>query len=287
MKLYGVTTTYNNEKMVPYVMKYAEWLGYTKLIIYDNGSTDRTVELLKQYPFVEVRTYETEHFCELEKLNVKLKAVFELQALNESSDIAWVTICDFDEVYFYQDGLIGQTNCRSHFLDYLLYLSLLDYNVCTENFIGVISEKTNYNENVFLHKQGVNVGYQAPFIWNKPNLFRLDNLDKIYMGPGQHYGEVSFIDQEPKQFFNTKFLLALHLKFAFGKDYVLEMTRMYNKRGCQGKPSDEPTSIYKEEWIGNAFDEILWSSVPIQDFIKHKWLNGDDSYEHFPPKQFY
>lgn len=287
MKLFGVTTTYNNEKMVPYVMKYAEWLGYDKLVVYDNGSTDNTVELLKKYPFVEVKTYETEHFCEREKMHVKMVEVFNLQQELGNSDYAWATTCDFDEVYYYADGLIGDTNSKSHFLDYLLYLTLMGYNVCTENFVGVVSREPNYNEDIFVHKQADKVAYQCPFLWNKPNLFRMDNLKKIYYAPGQHYGNLEFLDQEPKQFFNTKSLFAFHLKFAFGKQYVIDITKMYNKRGCQGKQEEEPKILYKESFIANSFEEAWWIGVSPQDYFKHKWLNGDDSYEHLPPKQYY
>ena len=47
MKLFGVATIYNNEELVPYVMKYVQQLEYDKFIVCDNESTDNTVELLK------------------------------------------------------------------------------------------------------------------------------------------------------------------------------------------------------------------------------------------------
>ena len=59
MTLIGFTCVYNEEEYVPFVMPYVEALGYDKFIVFDNGSTDRTVELLKEYPFVEIRHYET------------------------------------------------------------------------------------------------------------------------------------------------------------------------------------------------------------------------------------
>ena len=52
MKLIGMTLTYNESKMIPYIMPYYERLGFDILIIYDNESTDNTVELLKQYSFM-------------------------------------------------------------------------------------------------------------------------------------------------------------------------------------------------------------------------------------------
>jgi hypothetical protein len=60
IKLYGMTLTYNESKMIPYIMPYYERLGFDKLVIYDNESTDNTVDLLKKYPFVEIRTFKTE-----------------------------------------------------------------------------------------------------------------------------------------------------------------------------------------------------------------------------------
>lgn len=59
MKLIGYTCTFNEAGMVPYVMPYVERMGYDKFIVYDNMSTDNTVELLSKYPFVEIRYYDT------------------------------------------------------------------------------------------------------------------------------------------------------------------------------------------------------------------------------------
>jgi len=60
IKILGVTFTYNNEDKIPYVMPYYERMGIDKLVVYDNGSTDRTVEMLSNYPFVEIRSYKTD-----------------------------------------------------------------------------------------------------------------------------------------------------------------------------------------------------------------------------------
>ena len=64
IKILGVTVTYNNEDKIPYVMPYYERMGIDKLVVYDNGSTDKTVELLSKYPFVEIRSYHTDQYRE-------------------------------------------------------------------------------------------------------------------------------------------------------------------------------------------------------------------------------
>lgn len=285
MKLYGVTTTYNCERLVPFVMKYAKELGYDKLIVYDNESTDNTVELLKQYPFVEVRTYHTEHFCEQEKLTIKLHGIFELQRYNEENggDYAWCTACDFDEVYFFNDAL----STAEPFKAFLFYLMLLDFNICTETFVNILSKEPSYDKDVLLHLQADKIAYQCPFLWNKPNLFRLDNLHKLYFSPGQHYGEAEFNGQEPKQFYNSRGLFAFHLKLAFGREYAEACSAEINKRGAQATNNEAPRNLYDDGWISKVFDSQWWYGVTPQEFFQHKTLNGYDNYEHLPPKAYY
>ena len=58
MKLFGCTVVKNEEGMIPYVMPYVERLGYDKFVVYDDNSTDNTVEELLKYPFVEIRQME-------------------------------------------------------------------------------------------------------------------------------------------------------------------------------------------------------------------------------------
>jgi hypothetical protein len=71
MKILGITTTYNISEKIPYVMPYYERMDIDKLIIYDNHSTDDTVEKLSKYPFVEIRYYETDSFNDWVILDIK------------------------------------------------------------------------------------------------------------------------------------------------------------------------------------------------------------------------
>ena len=73
MKLYGVTCVFNEEKLVPFVMDYMVRWGYDRFVIYDNGSNDKTVELLKAYPFIEVRNFDTENVFDECKRKDKIK----------------------------------------------------------------------------------------------------------------------------------------------------------------------------------------------------------------------
>lgn len=109
MKLIGVTQVYNEEPNIPYVMPYVERMGYDKFIVYDDSSTDRTVEMLSRYPFIEIRQALPPEKCKVNAFeNSKLKAM--TTTFSECSDIirensgetVWMTITDFDEVIYSQ-----------------------------------------------------------------------------------------------------------------------------------------------------------------------------------------
>lgn len=95
IKILGVTLTYNNEDKIPYVMPYYERMKIDKLIVYDNQSTDRTVEMLKKYPFVEIRSYYTERYSE------DLVREFKQNVQDEfRGQYHWCISTYFDEVFY-------------------------------------------------------------------------------------------------------------------------------------------------------------------------------------------
>ena len=270
MNLIGITTTFNNEKIVPYVMKYATELGYDKLIIYDNESTDRTVELLKQYPFVEIRTYHSDVYDEDKRIQLIQDTLVGLPLTNEPT---WMTIGDFDEVFYYaqQD--------KDKFKDYLIKLSDHGYNVCTEHMVNLISQNSCHDTNDFLHTQVEKCAYCNPFDWCKPILFRFDNLKSIFHTIGHHYGHLEFYREGTKQFYNTKHLHVFHLKYAFGKEHLLKTIEGYNERNFRydGETRDYYYNINDAE---HDFDSTYRNGINVNAYLEHKMLNGDDSYEH-------
>ena len=105
MKLFGCTVVKNEEEMVPYVMPYIERLGYDKFVVYDDSSTDNTVEILSKYPFVEIRYMEPTHSIrEFDDRKSLIQANFFSECWdyihkNNDEDV-WMTFTDFDEVIF-------------------------------------------------------------------------------------------------------------------------------------------------------------------------------------------
>jgi len=175
MKLIGMTLTYNESKMIPYVMPYYERLGFDKLYVYDNESTDNTVELLKQYPFIEIRTFKTKG--KNNRIQSELKTQFIKKYQNQKD--TWLYISDFDEVIYY-DG---------NFRKYLQEKNSQGYTYLNQIMIEPITDKFPNN---LVHKN-CEIGH----IWKdisggaKMTLFKPYEIKNVSYGPGAHKVNVS------------------------------------------------------------------------------------------------
>lgn len=262
MKLYGVTTVYNEAVLVPIVMPYLEKLGYDKLIVLDNGSTDNTAELLRQYDFIEIRRFETENFDEDIRVEKIKEVVDEFKADNAINDgeIVWVTTNDFDEVIQYNDA-----DEILNFKLYLYYMWKLGYRVCREHI---------YN----LMEDGKMVSYGTPFFWNKPSIFCVNELDEVKITYGMHDTKLRYNGQEGKIFFNTKLISRFHLKYYNVETFLTRQEQRSNREFLFGHTGNG--GRYTLKYSGDAeenikkYKKVLETAIPYSDFLKHKILNG-------------
>ena len=97
MKLIQYTLMYNESEIIPYVVDY--WihlhsqLDEFKVVVYDNNSTDNSVELLSKYPWIEIRHFQSDGHNDV--IHQQLKQ----DCWKESKGRAdWCCVCDFDEI---------------------------------------------------------------------------------------------------------------------------------------------------------------------------------------------
>lgn len=93
-KLYAYVVCWNEIDIAPFVVDY--WKQYAeKVIVYDNGSTDGTIEYLKNYQWIEIRHFETTGLDDTANMNIKNNC------WKESKNIAdFVVVSDFDECLY-------------------------------------------------------------------------------------------------------------------------------------------------------------------------------------------
>ena len=92
MTIIQYTFCYNEMPILPFVVKY--WQKFASfVVVYDNQSTDGSQTFLKQFPFVEVREYDTRNQLDDLKLQ-QLKN----NCWKEARDFAdWIVVSDMDE----------------------------------------------------------------------------------------------------------------------------------------------------------------------------------------------
>lgn len=254
MKFLGFTCTYNEEKMIPYVMPYVERMGYDKFIVYDNESTDNTVELLKQYPFVEVRSYSTNGVFD-ETKRQKLFMESYLEAIEYTKDdLVWMTWTDFDEVIY---SNYGGNNMRM----ILEYATSEGYAVYDGDMVNLISEVfPSIKDGELVHKKIRRCSY-----WQrgkKATLFMVNGLTSLFTSPGFHMTDFEYENKNLKFFGNERSLFSFHLKY-LSHDYRANKNSHHNDRYGREEYGD-----FDETWTN-----LMLTSFPMEEYYKSKALN--------------
>lgn len=96
MKIHLYTVAWNEEYIMPYFLRhYSKFCD--KIFVYDNESTDSTVDIVKSFPNTEVKSFKSEDkFNDL--ANLYIKSNMYKQSRGEAD---WVIVVDADEFIYY------------------------------------------------------------------------------------------------------------------------------------------------------------------------------------------
>lgn len=200
------TICWNEEKIIPYFINhYKDFVD--KFFIYDNESTDSTIELLSKYDNVEIKTYESGNQIR-DDIYLKIKN----NEWKKSKGVAdFVIVCDMDE-FLYHENMI----------EYLIDMKKNNYTLSKVLGFEMITEKFNFNYDYKLTellKEGIYTHW-----FNKLCIFNPNKIDEINYSPGCHgakpIGDVSFTESELK---------LLHYK-NLGLEYALDKLIKYKNR---------------------------------------------------------
>lgn len=237
MKILGITTTYNISEKIPYVMPYYERMDIDKLIIYDNHSTDDTVEKLSKYPFVEIRYYETDSFNDWVILDIKNSAWKEYK-----NDYDWCIICDFDEVLYSERNF--KEVLKEKRLEGKNYFKKIALNLLSRNFPPINGKLIHENvEKGFIWDCDDDI----PGTWgNKVILFDIKNTDIEYTEIGAHNCKINGLNNH----FDDE-ISFFHLKL-IDFNYVINLSKIYHERikkhqvNCYNNFVTDLENIYKK-----------------------------------------
>lgn len=214
MKICTIVLCKNEMDILPFVRQYWERIG-CDVVVFDNGSTDGSLEYLSSIPYVTIRHFDSDGHNDIIHKNVKEQAY-----LKYKNDYDIIIITDMDEIFFFDDfKAVSET-----FIDGC-------YNILMTPIISLCEDfKPPYSEDKYLHqlchkfyKQRMNhmKGFED---FSKLSIFNTKVTDKVEMSVGQHYVKTS-----P----DMKIMLSnngfnLHIDKGFGLDYKYKVRqRMY------------------------------------------------------------
>ena len=213
-KVCWLTLCFNEMDILPFVKQYWERIG-CDVVVYDNGSTDGSIEFLSVLPYVTVKHFDSQGQNDIIQKEVKEKAYLEFK---DKYDI--IIISDMDEVFYFNDFKALSEDFISG-----------GYNVLATPIFSLCEDsKPPYSEDKLLHQQCKKFYKQKMNHMNgfedisKLSIFNTKITDSVSMSVGQHYVQTS--PQIRIMLSNNDF--CLHIDKGFGIDYKYKIRQKMN-----------------------------------------------------------
>lgn len=175
-----ITLCYNEIKILPFAINY--WKRFANhAIVYDNGSTDGSVEFLQQYnDFAELKYF---RYKENNKINDKELSDFKNNVWKEYKDkYDWVIVCDVDELLYIKDV--------EYFLNYIFTNNIAMVKPCGYQLISTYFPKPDIP--CLLHNE-VKYGVRDK-MFDKCVMFNTHKVKEINYNYGSHKCYPEIID---------------------------------------------------------------------------------------------
>lgn len=218
MKVYWIVLCRNEADVIPYCLEYWKRIA-DKVIVYDNGSEDGSIEMLSNHDWIEIRHFESDGQNDIIQKQVKEQAYLEFK---DRCDI--MIISDMDEVFWFEND-----KQKEMLFDVMLKGN---YDVMTAELFALCEDsKPVAEDGKLLHqlchkfyKQKLNhmKGFEG---FSKLSIFNTHTVEQVNMSVGQHY-----VQTLPNMnILWTVTPRCLHMNKGFGIDYKYAIRQKMNK----------------------------------------------------------
>lgn len=187
---------WNEMPILPFMIDYWKLIA-RKVIVYDNNSTDGTLDYLKNFDWIEVRPFPIATNNTLDDgIHIKIKNDCWKEQKNNGVD--FVIVSDLDEIIW-----------ANNLNDVLQFFKKEKIAAIKPVGYDFVSQEFPIHGNMLLHEQIENC-FRIP-IWDKCILFQPDLVEEINYSPGAHY--CNPITKDGSRFIYYSALFLFHFKY--------------------------------------------------------------------------
>lgn len=247
MTIHLYTLCWNEMDILPFVIDYWKKLPIEKAVVYDNGSTDGSIEYLKQFDWIEIRHFETEGMNDAVQRDIKNSCWKE-----SIGKCDFVVVCDMDEILY-------SKNIEKELQD----MKDNGYSICTPKWYDFISEeRPTYTKGKLLHE----IRERAYKGNSKAILFNPNEIKEINYSVGAHTcnprGNVKYYDGK---------LYVLHINKHFSLKYLLGKYKELNNRQSATNRKNRWCIHYafSEEKLRKYYEDDLKKSINFNELVNN------------------
>ena len=215
MKIHLYTLCWNEMAILPFVVDYWKAMGVEKVVVFDNGSTDGSDIYLRQFPFVEVRHFDSDGMNDAILRDIKNTCWKE-----SIGKCDFVIVCDMDELLYspifheelgkMRDGGYNVLGCRWHTL-------------CEDNYPVYHAGRLLHTRCHKFYHQHIN--RLRPDL-GKFILFDPNKVEDMGYGVGAHKVNV----KPEMRLYETGNVFGIHIDKGFGVEYMIHRRHLMNAR---------------------------------------------------------
>lgn len=244
MTIHLYTLCWNEMDILPFVIDYWKRIPVTKAIVYDNGSTDGSVEYLKKFDWIEVRSFKTEGMNDVVQRDIKNECWKESRGKAD-----WVIVCDMDECLYVKDAKIFDEMKKN------------GYTICSPKWYDFISEEVpTYTKGKLLHE----ISNKAVKGNSKVVLFDPDKINNINYSVGSHYcnpeGDVKYYNGN---------IYMLHINKHLSFEYLLKKYEELKNRQSETNKRNHLCIHYafSKEKLKQDYDNDLKTAINFNETV--------------------
>ena len=246
MTIHLYTLCWNEMDILPFVIDY--WKRFvTHAYVYDNGSTDGSVEYLKQFDWITVEHFETNGKNNTVQRDLKNKIWKQ-----SKGNADFVIVCDIDECLYPKD------------INVFKKMKEGGYTLCAPKWYDFISEKIPvYTEGKLLHE----ISPKACKGNTKVVILDPNQITDSGFDVGSHHCRAKGIVKK----YEGDDMYLLHINHHLSLDYLLEKYKVFNKRLSDEDKRKKHGIHYgfSEEKLRNNYANDLKKSINFNELVNN------------------